>query len=158
MNDNENPPNPAPRICKSPCDCRAIHDHLLRKFRENPQWLADTTPDEARRELTLAEEDMERLHAWCGKWLTAEQIKQIQRLLHFVVNHRRVYKRTVLLSPRAHLLVKTLSDMDKLNMSEIVETHLDRVLRERHGLTLRTRIDERDGAIGFHIERLPSES
>lgn len=156
MNDYVSLPPSYTRICKSPCDCRAIYDHLMRKFRENPHWLADGS-DEARRELARTEDDMNRLHAWCGKWLIPEQIKQLQRLLHFVVNHRRVYKRTVLLSPRAHLLVKTLSDMEKLNMSEIVETYLDRALKERHGLTMRTRIDERDGAIGFHIEQLPQE-
>lgn len=138
------------QLFKSSAEARIAHDFLERKLRSAPSWETED-PVAALGALALAERDPERLGAWCGEWLSDEQIQVLRRALRMAAQHQRVYKRTVMLSPRAHLLVKTLSELEGLNMSDAIERHLERVIGERHGMMLRTMIDEGSGQVDHDI-------
>ncbi len=137
-------------LFKSPAETKIARDFLKQKLRETPPWL-DNEPAEAFAALARIAPDPERLREWCAESLSQEQIHVLQRILRMASQHQRVYKRTVMLSPRAHLLVKTLAELEDMNMSDVIEQHLDRILGERHGMALRTIIDEVSGQVDHDI-------
>lgn len=138
------------QLFKSPADAKIARDFLAQKLREPPRWVEDLE-EQADMALVQAGTDPDALRAWCHEWLTPEQLRVLRQVLRMASQHQRVYKRTVMLSPRAHILVKTLAEREASNMSEVIERHLDRVLGERYGLALRTVIDERTGQIDHSI-------
>ncbi|CAL1238884.1 hypothetical protein [Candidatus Methylocalor cossyra] len=142
-------------LLKSPVEAKIARDYLTRKLREDPDWAAGK-PAQAGVALAALGPEPESLHAWCAQWLTGDQVRALLAMLRLVSHHQRVYKRTVMLSPRAHLLVKTLAELEDSSMSEVIERHLDRVLVETHGRTLRTLVDERTGLVEHSI--LPSDA
>jgi hypothetical protein len=138
------------QLLKSPAEASIAHDFLDRKLRENPPWV-EREPARALETLAQAGHAIEPLRAWCAQWLTAEQIQVLRQALRMASQHQRVYKRTAMLSPRAHLLVKTLAELEGLSLSEAIERHLGRTLGERYGLILRTTINEHTGQIDHAI-------
>ena len=94
------------------------------------------------------------MQAWCEQWLSIDQFKVLPQVLRMVANHQKVHKRTVLLTPRAHFLVKTMSEIEGVNFSELIEEHLESTLRERHKLGLVTEIEENANQVNYLIAPL----
>lgn len=135
---------------KAPSHSKIARDFLEQKIRDNPGWLGADS-GEPLRALASAGDNGGSLAAWCAEWLTVEQVRALQKALRLAANHQRVYKRTVMLSPRAHLLVKALAEQQGLRMSDVIEIYLDRILRDRFGLTLRTTVNERTGQVDHDV-------
>lgn len=150
------PPERLSPLFKSTADAKIARDFLTQKLRDTQGW-ANHDNEHARIALAQAGTDPEALRAWCARWLNSEQTRMLRQILRMAAQHQRVYKRTVMLSPRAHLLVKTLAEREASNMSEVIERHLDRILGEDYGLALRTLIDERTGQIEHDILPLDSQ-
>jgi hypothetical protein len=140
-------------LLKSPVALKVAADFLSRKLNENPaaDFAAAKEPEQILIELRY---DAEELGQQCLDRLEKDEVQVLKQILRAESHHRRVYKRTVLLSPCAHLLLKTLSDLEARKMSEVIEVHLDSVLRERHGLSLRASVDERTGRVDYEVEPL----
>ena len=136
-------------------DAKLIHAYLLRKLRFHPPYVQEN-PARAMQELAQAGGDPERLQAWCQQWLTPEQRKTLPQVLRMVANHQKVHKRTVLLTPRAHFLVKTMSEIEGVNFSELIEEHLESTLRDRHKLNLVTEIEEEANRVNYLIAPMES--
>jgi len=134
-------------------DAKLIHAYLLRKLQAFPSYVA-ANPARAIQELAQSGSDPERLQAWCEQWLSADQLKVLPQVLRMVANHQKVHKRTVLLTPRAHFLVKTMSEIEGVNFSELIEEHLESTLRERHKLGLVTEIEENANQVNYLIAPL----
>jgi hypothetical protein len=137
------------QIFKSPAEAKIARDFLEQKLQETPPWGGEA--DGARDAFAMAGRDPERLRGWCEQWLSDGQLRVLMQALRMASQHQRVYKRTVMLSPRAHLLVKTLAELEDLSMSDVIERHLDGVLEAAHGMALRTAIDERIGQVEHDI-------
>lgn len=135
---------------KSPSHLKIARDFLEKKLRDNPGWL-DKDSGEPLAALASVGDDGAALATWCAEWLTAEQVRSLQKALRLAANHQRVYKRTVMLSPRAHLLVKALAEQQGLRMSDVIEIYLDTILRDRFGLTLRTTVNEQTGQVDHDV-------
>jgi hypothetical protein len=133
-------------LFKLPAQLRIARDFLRQKLTALPDG-----GGEALVALDAVGEDAQALAAWCADWLSGEQIRGLQKALRLAANQQRVYKRTVMLSPRAHLLVKTLSEREGLKMSDVIELHLHGVLYDRFGLAIRTLVDEHSGLIEHEI-------
>jgi macrodomain Ter protein organizer (MatP/YcbG family) len=140
-------------LFKQSNDAKVIHSYLLRKLRLDPSYIA-TNPAQAIQELAQAGNDPERLQDWCEQWLASDQIKGLSKVLRMVSNHQKVNKRTVLLTPRAHFLVKTMSEIEGVNFSELIEAHLESTLREHHKLDLVTEIEEEANQVNYLIAPL----
>ena len=138
------------QLFKTPAETKIAQDFLEQKLSAPTLWAGEEAAV-ARADLASAVTDPERLRAWCARWLSADQVQVLLQVLRMAAQHQRVYKRTVMLSPRAHLLVKTLAELEGLNMSEVIERHLDQVLGDAHGMTLRTLINEQSGQIDHDI-------
>jgi hypothetical protein len=137
-------------LFKLPAQLRIACDFLRQKLRDSPGW-AGGEPGECLEALASTHYDAQALAAWCLQRLTGEQIRLLQKVLRLAANQQRVYKRTVMLSPRAHLLVKALAEQEGLKMSDVIELHLDGVLRERFGMALRTSINEHTGQVDHDV-------
>jgi macrodomain Ter protein organizer (MatP/YcbG family) len=141
------------RLFKSPTDTKVAGDFLIHQVVHHLNWdninVAQALPT-----LILARHDPIALREWCSDWLTGEQIQVLSQVVRFAANHRRVHKRTVLLSPYAHLLIKTLAKLEGLNMSEALEIHLERALREKHGMTVETRVNDNSGTVDYEVAPL----
>jgi hypothetical protein len=146
-------PERVSQLFKSPVEASIARDFLGQKLRENPPWI-EQEPARALETLDQVNHGIEPLRAWCAQWLTVDQIQILRQALRMASQHQRVYKRTAMLSPRAHLLVKTLAELEDLSISEVIERHLGRTLGECYGRTLRTTINERTGQVDHAI--LPS--
>ncbi|MGZ8217198.1 hypothetical protein [Methylomagnum sp.] len=142
-------------LFKSPAQLRIARNFLERKLRECPHW-ASGDPAAYLEALAALDDEPVSLSAWCAEYLTSEQIRILQKALRLASNHQRVYKRTVMLSPRAHLLIKALSEQEGLKMSDVIERHLDGILRDRFGLTVQTSIDEHTGQVDHDVIPQPS--
>ena len=149
-----NPERLAP-LFKSPAQLKIARDFLERKLCDQPGWVGGEG-DAPRMALAAAGCDGGALAAWCAEWLTGEQLRALQKALRLAANQQRVYKRTVMLSPRAHLLIKTLAEQHGLKMSDVIELYLYGVLRDRFGLTLQTTIDEQKGQVHHELVPLPA--
>jgi hypothetical protein len=136
-------------LFKSPSQLRIALDILEREFRESPTDGGDEAGGDGGRRI-----DAEGLAAWCLERLSGEQIRALQKALRLAGNHQRVYKRTVMLSPRAHLLVKTLSEVEGLRISDVIELHLDGVLREQFGMAVTTTVDVQSGQVAHDLVTL----
>jgi hypothetical protein len=144
-------------LFKLPAQLKIARDFLRRKLRDSPGWV-DGHPVESLEALAATDCNAHALAVWCLDRLTGEQIRLLQKVLRLAANQQRVYKRTVMLSPRAHLLVKTLAEQEGLKMSDVIELHLDGVLRQRFGLTLRTAINEHTGQVDHDIVPIIGEA
>lgn len=138
------------QLFKSSSEAKIAHDFLRQKLGETPSWV-DGNPVGASTAFRSTEPEPECLRAWCAEWLSSEQLRVLSQVLRMASQHQRVYKRTVMLSPRAHLLVKTLAELEGANMSDVIERHLNRVLSDSHGLLLRTIINERTGQVDHDV-------
>lgn len=136
------------QMFKSPAQLKIARDFLERKLRDG--WV-DLETNRSLAALAAAGENSGALAAWCAEWLTTEQVRVLQKALRLAANHQRVYKRTVMLSPRAHLLVKALADQHGLKMSDVIELYLDSVLRDHFGLALMTSVDEQSGQVDHDL-------
>jgi hypothetical protein len=144
-------------LFKSPAQLRIARNFLEHKLRECPQWANGNSAIHLEA-LTVLDDEPNALSAWCAKYLTHEQIRILQKALRLASNHQRVYKRTVMLSPRAHLLIKALSEQEGLKMSDVIERHLDGILRDRFGLSVQTSIDEHSGQVDHDVISLPNRA
>lgn len=82
--------------------------------------------------------DREVLAEWCLANLNEQEMLLLRQALRLAANQQRVHKRTIVLTPSAHLLVKFLSDKENLIISEVIEFYLLPVLRDQYGLNIRT--------------------
>lgn len=144
-------------LFKSPAQLRIARSFLEYKLRECPQWANGDTATHLEA-LTALDDEPNSLSAWCVEYLTGEQMRMLQKALRLASNHQRVYKRTVMLSPRAHLLIKALSEQEGLKMSDVIERHLDGILRDRFGLIVQTSIDEHSGQVDHDVIALSSRA
>lgn len=144
-------------LFKTPSDTKVARDYLDHKLREDIRWGNGNAPP-AMETLTQIGYDPDHLREWCAQWLSPDQINSLQQALRLAAHHQRVYKRTVMLSPRAHLLVKTLAELEEMKISDVIELYLEQVLRDRHHLSLKTVVDEHSGAIYHNIDPIPGES
>lgn len=138
------------QMFKSPAQSKIARDFLERKLRDSPGWVGAASA-EPLAALAAAGDDGGALAVWCAQWLAGEQIRALQKALRLAANHQRVYKRTVMLSPRAHLLVKALAEQQGVKMSDVIELYLDVILRDRFGLALRTTVDEQTGQVDHDV-------
>lgn len=144
-------------LFKLPAQRKIARDFLKQKLRDSPAW-TDGYPSEALESLAATDSDAHALAVWCLERLSTEQMRLLQKVLRIAANHQRVNKRTVMLSPRAHLLVKTLAEQEGLKMSDVIELHLDGVLQQRFGLTLRTAINEHTGQVDHGVVPIAGEA
>jgi hypothetical protein len=135
---------------KSAAQLRIARDFLEAKLLERPDWI-DGESAEALAGLQVSNLAPAVLAHWCSEWLGVDQLRTLQKALRLASNHQRVYKRTVMLSPRAHLLIKTLAEQDGIKMSDAIEQHLDGILRERYAMSVRTSINELTGQVEHAI-------
>jgi hypothetical protein len=142
------------QLFKLPAQLRIAQDFLRQKLRDNPAC----APDQDLAAFPPVDQDAHGLASWCLERLTSEQIRQLQKVLRLAANQQRVYKRTVMLSPRAHLLVKALAEQEGLKMSDVIELYLYGALRDRFGMALRTTIDEHTGEVAHEVVRVSGDS
>lgn len=145
-------------LFKSPSQLRIARNFLERKLLESPLWAGGDGKSERISALQAIEDDPTALSAWCLEYLTTEQIRMLQKALRLASNHQRVYKRTVMLSPRAHLLIKALSEQEGLKMSDVIERHLDNILRDQFGMAVQTSIDEHSGQVDHDLIPIPKSA
>ena len=146
-----------PHLFKNAGDTKVARDYLDHKLREDPNWEIGNSPS-AIETLDETGYDPDHLREWCTQWLSANQINSLQQAIRMAAHHQRVYKRTVMLSPRAHMLVKTLAEIEEMKISEVIEVYLEQALRERHRMVLKTVVDENYGTVHHDIAPLASES
>lgn len=137
-------------LLRSPAQLRIALDFLDDLLREGSQG-RPVSKDSVSSSLNEGLLAAEALANWCVENLAAEQLRALHKALRLAANHQRVYKRTVMLSPRAHLLVKTLAEQEGLKMSDVIELYLDGILRNHAGLAVRTSVSIQNGLVEHEI-------
>lgn len=141
-----------PVLFNSPSLLGIARDFLLQKAGESPGWMGSVSA-EAFAALPAASRDAAALSAWCATHLGSGQLRTLRNFLRTAAKQQRMYKHTISLTPRAHLLVKTLAEKEGVTMSDVIERYLADGVHQRYGLSLRTSFNEHTGQLGHDIIR-----